>query len=64
MSSTRRTAADGLPTETAVGLALVGVAAGALTGDPVVGLFSFMLALAVYLLYRILRVLELIATKL
>ena len=64
MPSTQRTVASGLPTETAVGLVLVGVTTGALAGDPVVGLFSFLLALAVYLLYRVLRVLELIATKL
>lgn len=64
MPSTQRTVTNGLPTETAVGLALVGLVTGVLAGDPVVGLFSFMLALAVYLLYRILRALELIAARL
>ena len=64
MPSTQSSTTDKLPIETAVGLALVGVMTGALAGDPVVGLFSFMISLAVYLLYRILRTLELIATKL
>ena len=63
MPSTQRTVTGGLPTETAVGLALIGVVTGVLAGDPIVGLFALMIALTVYLLYRILRTLELIATR-
>ena len=64
MPSAQSPTTDGLPIETAVGLTIVGVMTGALAGDPAVGLFSFIILLAVYLLYRILRTLELIATKL
>jgi hypothetical protein len=42
---------------------LVGLLAGGLAGDIIVGLLFFVLALLVYLLYRILRTLELIAAK-
>lgn len=52
------------PVEVAVGLALVGLIAGILADDVVVGLVVFLLALLVYLVYRILRAVELIAAKL
>jgi hypothetical protein len=63
MPSTPRTVRTKVPTETAVGLVLVGLLAGGLAGDIIVGLLFFVLALLVYLLYRILRTLELIAAK-
>ena len=52
------------PVEGAVALALVGLIAGILADDVVVGLVVFLLALLVYLVYRILRAVELIAAKL
>jgi len=64
MPSNSRPIRTDVPAETAVGLVLVGLLTGALAGDVVVGLLFFVLALLVYLLYRILRTVELIAAKL
>jgi hypothetical protein len=64
MPSNSRTIRTDVPVETAIGLVLVGLLTGALAGDVVVGLLFFVLALLVYLLYRILRTVELIAAKL
>jgi hypothetical protein len=63
MPSTPRTIRTEITAETAVSLVLVGLLAGGIAGDMIVGLLFFALALLVYLLYRILRTLELIAAK-
>ena len=52
------------PIEILIGIAIISVAAGAFTGDVVVGLGTLFLTAIAYLLYRILRTLELIAAKL
>jgi hypothetical protein len=52
------------PIEIGIGLVIVGTTAGVLAGDAVVGLGVLLLAAIAYLLYRILRTLELIAAKL
>lgn len=64
MPSNSGTIRTDIPVETAIGFVLVGLLAGGLSGDVVVGLLFSVLALLVYLLYRILRILELIAAKL
>ena len=64
MSSTGRTTMTAVPAETALGFVLVGLLTGVLAGDAVVGLLFLALAISIYLLYRILRTLELIAAKL
>lgn len=64
MPSNPGTIRTDIPVETAIGVVLVGLLAGGLSGDVVVGLLFCVLALLVYLLYRILRILELIAAKL
>ena len=56
--------ADEFPPEVVVGFLLSGLIPGVIAQDVVVGLFFFILTGIVYLLYRILRVLELIAAKL
>ena len=56
--------ADEFQPEVVVGFLLSGLIPGVIAQDVVVGLFFFILTGIVYLLYRILRVLELIAAKL
>jgi fucose permease len=53
-----------MPAETAVGVALISLVAGVIADDVVVAMVVFLLTLVVYLLYRILRAVELIAAKL
>lgn len=63
MPSTQEAVRNEYPVETVIGLASVGIFAGLLAEDAIVGMLFFALALLVYLLYRILRAVELIATK-
>jgi hypothetical protein len=64
MSSTEETTERIYPTESLVGLLLAGILVGLLANDLITGLLFFALAVIIYLLFRILRAVELIAAKL
>lgn len=63
MPSTDMQTAKGLPPEVIVGFLLSGLIPGAIAQDVVVGMLFLLLSGIFFLLYRILRVLELIAAK-
>lgn len=63
MSSTDMRIANGLPPEIIVGFLLAGLIPGVIAQDVVVGMLFVILTGIVFVLYRILRVLELIAAK-
>lgn len=63
MPSTHMRVANGVSSEIIVGLLLAGLIPGAIANDVVVGTLFVILTGIVWLLYRILRVLELIAAK-
>lgn len=52
------------PIEVLLGLLFISIVVGIVAWDEIVAIFFFALLTVVYLLYRILRTLELIATKL
>ncbi|MFO7927280.1 MAG: hypothetical protein ACQET5_10170 [Halobacteriota archaeon] len=64
MPSRPRLMTNGMPAETAIGVVLISLVAGIVANDVVVSMVVFFLTLTVYLLYRILRAVELIAAKL
>lgn len=63
MPTTDLPVANGLSSEIIVGFLLAGLVPGVIAQDVVVGLLFVVLTGIVFLLYRILRVLELIAAK-
>jgi hypothetical protein len=64
MPSTEESIRTEYPSETFVGILFVGLLAGLIAEDIVVAMLFTVLASIAYLLYRILRTLELIVTKL
>jgi hypothetical protein len=63
MPSTETAPAE-YPIEVVVGIVILGITAGVFAGDAIVGLGVVLLATIAYLLFRILRTLELIAANL
>ncbi|QLD89078.1 hypothetical protein HWV07_08560 [Natronomonas salina] len=64
MPSTDEPRTSPYPIEVVIGLLFISIVVGIVAWDEVVAMVFFVLLTVIYLLYRILRTLELIATKL
>lgn len=64
MPSTEETRTSLYPIEVVLGLLFLSIVVGIIAWDEIVAIFFFALLLIIYLLYRILRAVELIAAKL